>query len=77
MNNIAKLGGSFKVAGVELDGSLEAAAELIEKGAASLVASSDTGELKVALSGMALNFENGTADFSSGIDDGIKALAES
>jgi len=75
MNNVAKLGGEFEIAGMKLDGSLESASRLIEAGASSLVAT-DTGEVKVALNGMALNFENGTDEFSDGVDSGIKALAK-
>lgn len=76
MNNIAKLGGEFEVAGVTLDGSLERAAELIDKGAQSLV-STDSNEIKVALNGMALDFTNGTADFKDGVTKGIQELANS
>jgi len=53
MNNLAALGGPIEFAGQTLDGSLEAASALIEKGAASLVAT-NTGDIKVALSGMSL-----------------------
>lgn len=76
MNNIAALGGNIEFAGETLDGSLEAASKLIEKGASSLVAT-DTGEIKVALSGMALNFESGADAFSDDVTKGIKAMAQS
>lgn len=76
MNNIAALGGPIKFAGQELDGSLEAAAALIQKGADSLVATS-TGEIKVALSGMSLDFEEGADAFSGNVTEGIQAMAES
>ena len=76
MNNIAKLGGPIQFAGETLDGSLEAASKLIQKGADSLVAT-DTGEIKVALSGMSLNFEAGADAFSGGVTEGIQTLAKS
>ena len=76
MNNIAALGGNIEFAGETLDGSLEAASKLIQKGAASLVAT-NTGDIKVALSGMSLDFEAGANNFSSGVTDGIQAMAKS
>ena len=76
MNNIAALGGEFEVAGVKLDGSLEAAAELIQKGANALT-STDTGEIKVSLGDIGVNFKAGSGDMSNGIDAGLKAMAQS
>ena len=76
MNNIAALGGNIEFAGEELDGSLEAASKLIQKGAESLVVT-DTGEVKVALSGMSLDFAAGADAFSSNVTEGIQALAKS
>jgi len=76
MNNLASESHKITFAGQELDGSLEAAAKLIEKGAASLVAT-NTGEIKVALSGMELDFEAGADAFSSGVTQGIQSLAKS
>ena len=76
MNNIAALGGDIVFAGETLDGSLEAASNLIEKGAKSLVVT-DTGEVKVALSGMSLNFEEGADAFSSNVTEGIQKMAKS
>jgi len=76
MNNIAALGGDIEFAGMKLDGSLEAASALIQKGADSLVATS-TGDIKVALSGMSIDFESGADAFSGGVTEGIQALAKS
>jgi len=36
----------------------------------------DTGEIKVALSGMEISFEEGADAFNSGVDDGIRAMAQ-
>lgn len=77
MNNIAKVSGTeIEFAGERLNGDLTAASALIEKGAASLVAT-DTGEIKVALSGMQLDFKTGADAFSGGVTEGIRALAKS
>lgn len=76
MNNIAALGGEFEVAGVKLNGSMEAAAELIQKGANALVATK-TGDLKVAMGDIGVEFKAGAGGMKQGIDDGIKAMAQS
>ena len=76
MNNIAALGGDIEFAGHTLDGSLEAAAALIQKGADSLVVT-DTGEIKVALSKISVDFESGADAFSGNVTEGIQALAKS
>ena len=77
MNNLAKISGQkFVLAGTTLDGSMEAASELIEKGAASLQAV-DTGELKVNLKDVGLDILGGANSLSDGVDAGIHALAES
>jgi len=76
MNNIAALGGEFEVAGIKLDGSMEAAAKLIEKGASALV-TTNTGEIKVALGDIGIDFKAGTGEMSKGIDAGVKAMAKS
>jgi hypothetical protein len=70
MGNIAKLGGPIKVAGITLDGSLEQTAKLIEKGASALT-TTDTGEIKVALSGIGLDLTSGANDMTKGVDKGI------
>ena len=83
MNNIAGIskqtitfGRDIEGNAFELDGSLEAASALIQKGADSLVATS-TGDIKVALSGMSIDFESGADAFSGGVTEGIQALAQS
>lgn len=76
MNNIAALGGEFEVAGVKLNGSMKAAAELIQKGANALVATK-TGDLKVAMGDIGVEFKAGAGGMKQGIDDGIKAMAQS
>ena len=76
MNNIAKLGGDIEFAGVTLDGSLERASELIQKGADSLVVT-DAGEVKVALQGISVDFETGADVFSGNVTEGIQAMAKS
>ena len=77
MNNIARISGKeIEFAGVTLDGSLETASKLIQKGASSLVAT-DGGDIKVALQGMSLNFEQGADAFSGNVSDGIKEVAKS
>lgn len=76
MNNIAAKGGEIEFAGEKLDGSLEAASRLIQKGADSLVATS-TGDIKVALSGMSLDFEAGADAFSGNVTEGIQTFAKS
>ena len=83
MNNIAGIskktitfGRDIEGNAFKLDGSLEAASALIQKGADSLVATS-TGDIKVALSGMSIDFESGADAFSGGVTEGIQALAQS
>lgn len=76
MNNLAALGDDIEVAGVKLDGSLEAAAKLIEKGASALTVDS-AGNVKVALGDIGVDFKAGAGDMSKGIDAGIKEMAQS
>jgi hypothetical protein len=76
MNNIAALGQDFEVAGIKLDGSMEAAAALIQKGAKALTVDS-TGNIKVALGKIGVDFEAGSGEMSSGINAGIASMAKS
>lgn len=76
MNNIAGVGGKIKMYGVELDGSLEAASELIQKGYNSLE-SIDGGKLQVNLSQLGVGFEAGAMDMEGSVTKGIQAMAQS
>ena len=76
MNNLAALGDDIEVAGVKLDGSMEAAAALIEKGASALTVDS-AGNVKVALGDIGVDFKAGTDTMSKGIDKGIDQMADS
>ena len=76
MNNIAALGGEFEVAGIKLNGSMEAASKLIQKGAEALIATK-TGKLQVAMGDIGVEFKKGAGGMKQGIDDGIKAMAQS
>ena len=76
INNLAALGEPIELAGVKLDGSMEAAAKLIQKGAEALTVDS-AGNVKVALGDIGIDFKTGTGDMSKGIDIGIKNMAKS
>ena len=76
MNNLAGLGKEIEVAGVTLDGSLEAASALIQKGVDTLT-QADTGELMVSLGDMGIKFKAGSGEMSAGIEEGIHNLANS
>ena len=76
MNNIAALGGPIELAGVKLDGSMEAAAELIQKGAEALT-TVDTGELKVNLGAISADLSSSASFMQQSVTDGIQAVAKS
>jgi len=76
MNHIAGMGENIKMYGVELDGSLEAASELIEKGFSHLK-SIDGGQMQVDLSQLGVGFEAGAMDMQGSITRGIHAVAQS
>jgi hypothetical protein len=77
MGNMAKVTGKeFELAGITIDGSLENTAALIEKGASALTVDS-TGNLKVALGDIGIDFEAGAGQMSSGIETGIQEMARS
>ena len=83
LNNIAgmteqgiTIGSKIEGNAVTLDGSLEKASQLIEKGAAALVAT-DTGEIKVSLGDIGIDFSDGSNTMADNVDAGIKAMAQS
>ena len=83
LNNLAgrmqdgmSLGEDIEGNAIKLDGSLESAAKLIEKGASALTVDS-TGKIKVALGDIGIDFEAGSGEMSDGIDAGIKEIANS
>lgn len=77
MNRMAgKVGSDFEFAGVKLDGSLEAAAALINKGIDALTLDTSTGELKVSLGKMSVGFEAGAEAMGANVEDGIEAIAD-
>lgn len=76
MNNIAGMGQKIKMYGVELDGSLKAASELIQKGYNELK-SIDGGKMQVDLSKLGVAFETGAMDMKGNVTKGIHAMADS
>jgi len=77
MNRMAgKVGKDFEFAGVKLDGSLEAASKLVNKGIASFDIDTSTNELKVSLGKMSIDFEAGADAMGKNVDAGVKAIAE-
>ena len=76
LNNLAGLSGNITLAGVTLNGSLESAAELINKGAAALVAT-DSGQIAVSLGDIGIDFKAGSGEMSTGITKGLETLANS
>ena len=61
---------------IKLDGSMESAAALIEAGANALTADS-TGNIKVALGDIGIDFKAGSDALSNGIDYGLHEMAKS
>ena len=77
MNNIAGTSGqTIEIAGVQLDGSMEAAAAAIQKGAKALKVTAD-GSIKVDLSGFGIDLAAGANSMQEGVDRGIDAIADS
>ena len=76
MNHIAGMGGEIKMYGVQLNGSLESASELIQKGYNALK-SIDGGKMQVDLSQLGVAFETGAMDMEGSITKGIRAMANS
>ena len=76
MNHIAGIGKNIEMYGVELDGSLEAASKLIQKGYNALE-SIDGGKLQVNLSELGVGFEAGAMDMKGSVTEGIHAMAKS
>jgi len=76
LGEIAKLTGSFTVAGVEIDGNLQKTAELVNKGFDALKFSS-SGDLKVDISNIGIDFASGAEGLQGNVEDGIKAIAQS
>ena len=77
MNNLIALSGEqIELAGVTLDGSAEAAAELINKGMSSLTNIDGKG-VKVNLEDLGIDFASGADSAKNNFADGVHALAES
>lgn len=77
MNNIAGVSGqTIKMAGVQLDGSMEAAAKAIQAGAKALTVTAD-GSIKVDLSNFGIDLAAGANSLQEGVDKGIDAIADS
>lgn len=76
MGTALKIGTDIHGDAIELNGDLESAAELIEKGAQALTADS-SGNIKVSLGDIGIDFEAGAGDFSSSITSGIQTMAKS
>ena len=77
MNNIAGASGqTIEIAGVQLNGSMEAAAAAIQKGAKALKVTAD-GSIKVDLSGFGIDLAAGANSMQEGVDKGIDAIADS
>ena len=77
MNNIAGVSGqTIEMAGVQLDGSMEAAAKAIQAGAKALTVTAD-GSIKVDLSGFGIDLAAGANSMQEGVDKGIDAIADS
>jgi len=81
MNNLVSLTGNAVQLGKDvegnamyLDGSLESAAALIERGAGALKVTAN-GDLKVDLSSIGVSFSSGATDLNKNVDAGIEALA--
>ena len=74
MNNIAALGQDIEIAGVKLDGSLEAASKLIQKGADSLTMV-DTGEVKVNLGKFGVGLKSSADLMGKDVESGIQSMA--
>jgi len=66
----------IEIAGVQLDGSMEAAAAAIQKGAKALKVTAD-GSIKVDLSGFGIDLAAGANSMQEGVDKGIDAIADS
>jgi len=75
LNNLAGISGDIELAGVTLNGSMEAAAELIEKGARALT-TTDAGDIAVSLGDIGIDFKTGTGNMSEGIQEGVQELAQ-
>ena len=77
MNNIAGLSGQqIELAGITLDGKMESAAALIEKGAEALSVTAD-GSIKVDLGSIGIDFAAGADDLAANVNAGIKEMAQS
>jgi len=74
LNYMASLGQPIEFAGERLDGSLEGAARLIQRGAESLT-TVDTGELMVNLGGIGLDLKSGGEALQNGVTAGMKEVA--
>lgn len=76
MNTLAELGGQFEFMGVQLDGSMEAASQLIQQGFHAIEMIPGEGA-KIKLSKIGTDFSLGADMMSSGVEDGIHAMAQS
>ena len=74
LNNMAGMGADIELAGIKLDGSLETASALIQKGAESLT-TVDTGDMKVNLAGIGLSLSSGGSSLEKGITSGVESIA--
>ena len=82
VNNLAGMMGQAVTVGydinkdaIQLDGSMESAAALIEKGAKALT-TTDTGDIAVSLGDIGVSFQAGSSDMSAGIQSGLKEMAD-
>ena len=76
LNNMASVGGEIEFLGMKLDGSLESASELIQKGFSALKNIDGEGT-KVDLSSFGVDFASGADAMGKNIEEGIHAMAKS
>lgn len=74
MESIIPVGKDIEGNAYQLDGSLEAAAKLIEAGASTLT-SVDAGDIKVNIGKLGINLKDGATDMEKGIHEGVTAMA--
>lgn len=76
MNNMAQASGQeIKLAGITLDGSIEAFSQLVNKGYSELEVLSD-GSQVVNLGNIGLTFETGASAMNKGVQDGVQEIAK-
>ena len=76
MGKTISLGKDIEGKAFELDGSLEAAANLIQRGARALTAV-DSGDVMVNLGSLGISLANGASSMEAGITEGVESIANS